>query len=205
MSARTGLWEPWVSNHPGPPGCGINRTYSRTLQPHRSCTGLGRPPHQTPIGLRAEVVFTSATCVRDSGRILLSHERHPLHTANSVPWRHQSDYTAYWLSSDSNCGRWIPPLRLATIPCCGRTRWPWVIAHPRLPQIRTCEYYRIRFLKSWVRCMTKLGTHRASRSKRVKSEQNTEFLPVHRADVVAAIEPLTPSILDFLAEPVHRF
>jgi hypothetical protein len=27
---------------------------------------------------------------------------------------------------------------------------------------------------------------------------------VQRANVVAAIEPLTPSILDFLAEPVHR-
>ncbi len=52
-----------------------------------------------------------ADFVRDSGRTLLSHERHPLHTANGVPWRHQSDYTAYWLSSDSNCGRWIPPLR----------------------------------------------------------------------------------------------
>ncbi len=31
------------------------------------------------------------------------------------------------------------------------------------------------------------------------------FCPVHRADVVAAIKPLTPSILDFLAKPVHRF
>ena len=31
----------------------------------------------------------------------------------------------------------------------------------------------------------------------------TEPLPVHRADVVAAIEPLTPSVLDFLAKPVH--
>ena len=23
MCARTGLWEPWVSNHPGPPGLAI--------------------------------------------------------------------------------------------------------------------------------------------------------------------------------------
>ena len=58
-----------------------------------------------------------AKTVRDSGRQLLSHERHPLHTANGAPWRHQSDYTAYWLSSDSNYGRWNPPLRLATTPC----------------------------------------------------------------------------------------
>ena len=51
--------------------------------------------------------------------------------------------------------------------------------------------------------MTKLGTRRASRSKWVTAEQGTEFLPMHRADVVAAIEPLTPSILDLLAKPVH--
>lgn len=37
------------------------------------------------------------------------------------------------------------------------------------------------------------------------TEQRAELLPVQRADVVAAIGPLTPSILDFLAEPVHRF
>ncbi len=58
-----------------------------------------------------------------------------------------------------------------------RTRWPWVIAHPGLPQTRTCGHYRIRFLSSWIRCMTKLGSHRACGSKRVTAEQSTEFLP----------------------------
>ena len=53
--------------------------------------------------------------------------------------------------------------------------------------------------------MTKLGAHRASGSQRVLAKQRAEFPPVQRADVVAAIEPLSPSILDFLAEPVHRF
>ena len=37
--------------------------------------------------------FVSCSAVADPGRIHLSHERHSLHTANGVPWRHQSDYT----------------------------------------------------------------------------------------------------------------
>ena len=53
--------------------------------------------------------------------------------------------------------------------------------------------------------MTMGVAHRGSGSVRVKMEQRAELFPMHRADVVAAIEPLTPSILDFLAEPVHRF
>ena len=97
------------------------------------------------------------------------------------------------------------PLHFRRPRSCRRTGWPWVIAHPGLPQTRTCGHYRIRFLKSWVHCMTKLGAHCAGRSQRVTAKQGAEFLPVHRADVVAAIQPLTPSILDFLAEPVHRF
>ncbi len=93
-----------------------------------------------------------------------------------------------------NCGRWISRLRRMPTPFFRRTRWPWVIAHPGLPQTRTCGHFRIRFLKSRVHCMTKLGTHRAGRSQRVTAKQSAEFLPMHRADVVAAIGPLTPSV-----------
>lgn len=50
----------------------------------------------------------------------------------------------------------------------------------------------------------KLGSHCAAGSKRVTAEQRTELLPVHRADVVAAIEPLRPSIVDLLPGRWHR-
>ncbi len=39
MSARTGLWEAWVSNHPGPPGHLYLATcsfYTRTVRPVRA-------------------------------------------------------------------------------------------------------------------------------------------------------------------------
>jgi len=130
---------------------------------------------------------------------VLGHERSPSQAAKSHP------SVISWITqfTGRNCGRCISPLRRRTTSSCVRTRWPWVIAHPGLPQTRTCGHYRIRFLKSWFRCMTKLGTQRAGGSQRVTAEQSTEFRPVHRADVVAAIEPLTPSILDLLAESVH--
>jgi len=146
-------------------------------------------------GPSAEYFAGMITCVRISGMLT------SLHLTSSYPNRFYIG-----INTIACCGLAI--FYLVYVSCRSnppRTRWPWVIAHPGLPQTRTCGHYRIRFLSSWIRCMTKLGSHRACGSKRVTAEQRTEFLPVHRTDVVAAIKPLTPSILDFLTEPVHRF
>ena len=54
--------------------------------------------------------------VRDIGWFVLGHELSPSNPPSVVK------LTAFF--APSNCGRWIPPLRLATIPSCWRLMQP---------------------------------------------------------------------------------
>jgi hypothetical protein len=90
---------------------------------------------------------------------------------------------------------------LAPVRSVLRTGWPRVVADPRLPQTRTCSHESIRFLRSWICCVSVNRTHGAHADQRVALEQAAETGPVHRPPAAAAVKPLPPATLNFPEEP----